>query len=240
MSESIRSILANCLNKIGGTLSVRENVLGIYADDNSQDRSVREQLDHIQNRPFVRVALVTIRPQGSMAGVWPNLQRDVDNANIVYKNECNAWVYPVGSQVINTNILGTNVLLDQNDCNANGHNVSDEEDDLFELGRNMGAEVVAYFINGDVAGFAGCAAHPQGRRGFWVGAGESPWTFAHELTHVVGGNPHPWNDPDIPDNDQDNLMWTPTGGQNGITNLPPDLRAVQCNRIMDDDTIERC
>jgi hypothetical protein len=236
---SLRSVADNCLNKTG-TLSVREDILGVYAPDNPQSRSVFAQLGRIQNRPFVRVALITVRPSGSTAGVWPNLQRDIDNANTVYKNECDAWVYPVGSRVVISNILGSNGILDQDDCALTGHDVSDEEDQLFDLGRDMGADVVGYFITGDVAGFAGCAAHPPGRRGFWVGAGESPWTFAHELTHVIGGNRHPWDDPEVPDNDQDNLMWTPTGGSMGITNLPPDLRSVQCDRIHDDDDVESC
>jgi hypothetical protein len=233
---SLRSIMEDCLNK-SGTLSIREDVMGVYASDNPQNRSVLGQLDRIQNRPFVRIALVTVRPQGSPLGVWPNLQRDVDNANAIYQNECDAWVYPVGSRVINTNILGANGMLDQDDCSANGHDVSDEEDDLFNLGRNMGADVVGYFITGDVAGFAGCAAHPQGRRGFWVGAGESQWTFAHELTHVIGNNRHPEDDPQVPDDDDENLMWTPTSG---IDDPPPDLRAVQCNRILDDRDVESC
>lgn len=232
---SLRAIMLNCLGR-SGTISVRRHVLGVYGADNPQDRSVPGQLDRIQNRPFVRVALVTVRPVGSTAGQNGNLQRDLDNANLVYQNECDAWVYPVGSRVVNTDVLGANVLLDQDDCLVSGHSVSAEEDALFDLGRDMGAEVVCYYINGDVAGFAGCAAHPGDRRGFWVGAG-SPWTFAHELTHVVGDNLHPWDDDDIPDGDSDNLMWTPTST---IQNLPPDLRAVQCNRITADPDVESC
>jgi hypothetical protein len=163
--------------------------MGVYGPDNPQSRSVLTQLERIQNQPFVRVALVRVLPSGSTPTVWPNLQRDVNNANTVYQNECGAWVYPVGSRIVTTNILGGNGLLDQNDCTGNGHSVSSEEDALFDLGRSMGADVVGYFIAGDTFGFAGCAAHPQGRRGFWVGNGESPWAFAHELTHVIGDNP---------------------------------------------------
>lgn len=232
---SLRNIMSTCLGKTGN-LSILEDVMGVYGTDNRQNRSMLAQLDLIQNRPFVRVALVTIRPVGSTLGQNGNLQRDLDNANLIYQNECNAWVYPVGSRVINTNVLGGNVLLDQNDCSASGHSVSAEEDALFDLGRDMGADIVCYYINGDVAGFAGCAAHPPGRRGYWVGAG-SQWTFAHELTHVVGDNPHPWDDSQVPDGDSNNLMWTPTGT---ITNPPPDLRNVQCNRINDDPDVESC
>lgn len=234
---SLRSIAKNCLDRTG-QLSVREDIMGVYAQDNPQVRSLLAQLDRIQNYPFVRIALVTVRPTGSSAGVWANLQRDVDNANTVYQNQCGAWVYPVGSRVVTTNILGANGLLDQDDCNAGwlldftgigDHDVSDEEDDLFDLGRDMGADIVAYFINGDVAGFAGCAAHPDGRRGFWVGTQESPWTFAHELTHVVGDNEHQDN--------SNNLMFTPTAN---ITSPPPNLNNNQCQRIEGDDDVESC
>ena len=103
---SLRAVLENCLDRTG-TLSVRRDVLGVYASDNPQNRSVLAQLDRIQNRPFVRVALVTVRPQGSVLGVWPNLQRDVDNANSIYQTECGAWVYPVGSIVPTTTAPST-------------------------------------------------------------------------------------------------------------------------------------
>jgi hypothetical protein len=62
-----------------------------------------------------------------------------------------------------------------------------------------------------------------------VGATASPWTFAHELTHVVGDNPHVTN--------SNNLMFTPTAN---ITNLPPNLTNTQCNRITGDPDMERC
>jgi hypothetical protein len=232
--KRVRSIVQDCLGK-SGTLSLREDVMGVYGNDNPTDRRLKAQLNLIENRPFVRVALVTIRPVGSTQGQNANLQRDLDNANLVYQNECNAWVYPVGSRVVRTNILGANGLLDQDDCSTS-HSVSDEEDDLFDLGRNMGADVVCYYIAGDVGGFRGCAAHPNNRRGFWVGNTATQWTFVHELTHVVGDNRHVADDPDVPDT-RDNLMWPNTGQ---ITNAPPDLETVQCNRITGDQDMERC
>ncbi|MDX1745305.1 MAG: hypothetical protein R3324_05150 [Halobacteriales archaeon] len=225
---SVRTVAQDCLDA-SGTISVREDVMGVYGDDNPQDRSLLAQLGRIQHDDFVRVALVTVRPTGSTAGQNGNLQRDLDNTNTVYQGECDLWVYPVGSRVVTTGILGTNVLLDQDDCSGNGHSVSDEEDDLFDLGRDMGADIVCYYINGDVAGFAGCAAHPDGRRGFWVGNAASPWTFAHELTHVVGDNGHSGNN--------NNLMFTPTAN---IQNAPPDLTNGQCNRIGNDPDVEGC
>lgn len=224
-NQSVRSIASSCLGK-SVPLSLLEDIFGVYGD-NTQPRSLKDQLDRIQNKPFVRVALVTIQ------GATPNLQRDLDNANTVYRNECEAWVYCVGSRTVNHPHL---LWLDQDDCLASGHSVSDEEDELFDLGRDMGADIVCYYINGD-GSFAGCAAHPSDRRGFWVGrpatpivAGSSPWTFAHEMTHVVGDNGHV--------TDTDNLMMD--SGTSNITNPPPDLTSSQRTRILDDGDMEEC
>ena len=79
---SVRTIMQDCIGKTG-TLSVREDVLGVYGNDNPQDRSVQERLELILDQPFVRVALVTVRPVGSAQGQYNNLQRDLDNADIL-------------------------------------------------------------------------------------------------------------------------------------------------------------
>lgn len=216
---SVRNIVSHCLGK-SGNLSILRDVLGVYGTDNPQNRSVLDRLNLIENNPFVRVALVTIQ------GVSPSIQRDLDNANTVYRNECGAWVYAQASTTVNN---PDSLTLDQDDCSGSGHSVSDEEDELFDFGRNLGADIVCYYINGDTSGLAGCAAHPPGRRGYWVGSAASPWTFAHELTHVVGDNSHVGN--------SNNLMFTPTAN---ITNPPPDLTEGQCNRIEDDPDMEEC
>lgn len=218
-AQSVKSIVSSCLGKTT-PLSIRRDVLGVYANDNPQNRSLKERLNLIETRPFVRVALVTIQ------GASPTLQRDLDNANIIYLNECNHWVYCQESITVNNASL---LVLDQDDCAGSGHSVSDEEDELFDLGRNLGADVVGYYINSSNGGFAGCAAHPPGRRGFWTGSTASPWTFAHELTHVIGDNSHSSN--------SNNLMFTPTAN---ITNPPPDLTNGQCDNIEDDPDIEDC
>ena len=219
MSATIRNVADDCLDKTG-RISVREDILGVYANDNPQNRSVLAQMDRIQNMPFVRVGLVTI------SGATPNLQRDLDNGNTVYQGECSVWIYPTDSITVTANNL---LILDQDDCAGSGHSVSAEEDTLFDLGRNLGANIVCYYINGDGSGIRGCAAHPPGRRGFWVGSSASPWTWVHELTHIVGDNGHV--------SDTDNLMINNTGT---ITNAPPDLTNTQCNRINDDDDVEEC
>ena len=217
---SVRTIAANCLGKTP-ELSVLQDVLGVYGTDNPQTRSLKERLNLIQNKPFVRIALVTIQ------GANPSLQRDLDNANLVYQNECDVWVYCTNSLIENDTSLLT---LDQDDCLSSGHSVSDEEDDLFDLGRSEGAEIVAYYINGsNGTTFRGCAAHPPGRRGFWVGSSATQWTFVHEMTHVVGDNGH--------NSSTDNLMISNTGT---ITNPPPDLNSSQCKKINGDAAIESC
>jgi hypothetical protein len=216
---SVKAVGADCLDK-SAPLSIRRDVMGIYANDNPQIRSVKAQLNLIQNKPFVRVALVTIQ------GATPTLQRDLDTANEIYQRECDAWVYPVDSVTVNSPGF---LILNQDDCQGSGHSVSAEEDQLFDIGRNLGADIVAYYITSSNGGFAGCAAHPPGRRGFWAGASASPRTWAHELSHVVGDNRHVSN--------SDNLMSTPTAS---ITNLPADLTNSQCDDILADPDMESC
>lgn len=168
----------------------------------------------------VRVAVVTI--QGANA----NLSRDLDSGNRVYLAECGVSIDVVANLTVDRPDL---LILDQTDCLADGHQVSEEEDELFDLGRDLGADIVCYYIQGDTAGFRGCAAHPPGRRGFWVGDNATEWTFVHELTHVVGDNGHVTN--------TDNLMFRNTGR---ITNPPPDLTSRQCDRIQGDEAMVVC
>lgn len=219
---SVRTLAANCLDKTP-PLSVRQDVLGVYGTDNPQTRSLRQRLNLIENNSFVRIALVTIQ------GASPSLQRDLDNTNTIWQGQCDTWVYCVGSITVNRPNL---LVLDQNSCPLGVQaNPTAEEDELFDLGRNLGADVVAYYIqNGPAA--VGCSSYPAGRRGFWVDNGASPWTFAHELTHVIGLNSH-----GSAGGNSDNLMFTPTAN---ITNTPPDLSNGQCNDILGDPGIENC
>jgi hypothetical protein len=168
----------------------------------------------------VRVAVVTIE------GATANLSRDLRSGNTVYLAECGVSIDVVARITVDRPDL---LILDQTDCLANGHQVSEDEDELFDLGRDLGADIVCYYIQGDIAGFRGCAAHPPGRRGFWVGDSATEWTFVHELTHVVGDNGHV--------TDRDNLMFSNTGQ---LTNLPPDLSDTQCSRIRGDEAMVPC
>jgi hypothetical protein len=223
----VRAVVEQCLGK-DGDLSVREDVLGVYGDDNPQDRSVRTRLDRLRHDPFVRLGVVTVRQRGSNAGQYDHLQRDLDSANTVFQQECGLWVYPVESRVERTNLLGQGRIINQNDCWLGSHTVSREEDELFDLGRDMDADVICYCIGGDTGGLVGCAAHPDGRPGFWIEENPGRWTLAHELGHVVGGNQHT--------TDNSNLMFP------GLTiqNPPPDLTGGQCNRVTGDEHTERC
>lgn len=166
---------------------------------------------------YLPISVVTIE------GSDPDAPADLQNANTVWGSECGVFVDVVAQSTVDDPDL---LILSQTDCRVVNHVVSGEEDELFDLGRNTGADVVVYYIQGDVAGFAGCAAHPPGRRGGWVGEAASPWTFGHELGHIVGDNRHV--------TDSDNLMSTPTAN---ITNLPPDLTADQCARILRDPAL---
>src|SRR5215210_4381602 len=104
---SVRTIIRDCLGK-AGPLSVKRDVLGVYGNDNPQTRSLVQQLRLIQTEPFLRLAVVTIRPLGSTQGQYQNLQRDLDVANEVWQRDCGAWIYCVGSVVEVTPLLGIN------------------------------------------------------------------------------------------------------------------------------------
>ncbi len=214
---SVKSISKNCLGK-NISISIRKDILTVYGNDNPQSRSLKQRLQLIQGKPFVRIALVTI------VGANPKLQLNLDNANLVLQQECDVWVYVTGSiQEDRPNLL----FLDQNSCPLGVQNFpTDEEDELFSLGRNQGADIVGYYIQ-DGPVFQGCSSFPAGRRGFWVDDSAGPWIFAHELVHVVGFNAHV--------SDPNNLMFPNPGA-----NPPPDLTEFQCNRILGDPGIESC
>lgn len=163
------------------------------------------------------VSLVTIQ------GAQPQPGRDLDRAILVWGTECGVFVDVVSRIEVDRPDL---LVLSQTDCSITGHVVSAEEDALFALGRNTGADVVVYYVQADTAGFFGCAAHPPDRRGAWVGNVCTEWTFIHELTHVVGRNRHV--------GDRDNLMFSSTAQ---ITNPPPELTDAQCERILDDPAL---
>ena len=225
MATSVRTVTADRLGK-SGTLSLKKDIFGIYNNDNPQNRRLTDQMDLIENKPFVRVALVTVIG-GNTVTPTPQPQRDLDNANTIYKRECDAWVYCVGSITINRLDL---TVLDQDDCLSSTQNITDDEDDLFDLGRDMGANIVCYYIWSATVPFGGCAAYPPGRRGFWINSSPGPASplvaFAHELTHVVGDNGHVAVPPD-------NLMTQ--AAQKPVSST---LTAVQCDRILNDPDME--
>jgi hypothetical protein len=159
----------------------------------------------------------------TLVGTSPDVARDVQTANAVWGAECEVWIDVVGRVTASRPDL---LVLSQEDCLATDHVVSDDEDQLYSIGRGLGADVVAYYIDRSSFGdnVLGCAAHPPERRGFWtVDTTSFDFVWAHEVTHVVGRNPHVV--------DTNNLMY-PFADE--VTNLPPDLNGDQCQRIIDD------
>lgn len=164
----------------------------------------------------------------TLQGTSPDIDRDVDAANTIWGNHCEVWIDVVSRIVANRPDL---LILAQEDCFAVGHVVSNDEDELYSIGRGFGADVVGYYIERSSFGVnvLGCAAHPPDRRGFWVVHDTSfDFVWAHEATHVVGDNGH------VADTDTDNLMLR---FADEVTNLPPDLREEQCQRIIDDPAL---
>ena len=203
MATSVRTAVADRLGK-SGTLSLKKDVFGIYNDTPTPPvRSLLHQMELIKTKPLVRVAQVTIAFTPTKTRTQ---QTDLDNANFVYQRQVGAWVYCVGNITVNRPDL---TILDQDDCllSVKAHSVSDEEDQLYDLGRDLGADIVCYYIvNSTPKTAGGCSAHPPGRRGFWLGSSPaSPdVAFAHELTHNLGHNPHVKKP-------SDNLMTTASG-----------------------------
>ncbi|MGH3508525.1 MAG: hypothetical protein ACRDO2_15105 [Nocardioidaceae bacterium] len=227
----MRDTATGCLDR--RPRSLLRDVFGVHGvnSEGARERSVRSQLKRIRTQPFVRVACVTIQPPGSANAPYTNLQRDLDRANDTFEQSCGVWIYCSGTQVVTTGILGSNGQLDQTDCNAGGpldilgigdHEVSTEERLLFNIGRNLGANIVCYFLPGGSTNpnLGGCAAHPDNHRGFWVQFGSSRWMFAHELGHIVGNLSHR--------DSKSNLMWD-TPGQ--ITSTPPRITTLQCGDL---------
>ncbi len=158
--------------RIGRTpRSVLRDVFGVYGVNSAgtRRRSLREQLERLRTKPFVRVACVTVNPPGGGSAQYVNQQRDLDNATVTFEQGCGVWVYCAGAASVTSTLLGSNGILDQDDCNAGwlldfigigDHDVSDEEDDLFDLGRSLGARIIGYFVQGAVSGLAGALPTP--------------------------------------------------------------------------------
>lgn len=166
---------------------------------------------------LIPVVVVTLQ------GANSDVVRDISAANQIWGTDCGVWFQLDAELTVDREELR---VLDQADCRAVGHVVSEEEDQLYDIGRGLGADLVAYYISGATSGALGCAAHPQDRRGFWLVASGFDFVFAHEAGHVVGDNRHV--------SDTDNLMFPYA---DSITNLPPDLDASQCDRILRDPAL---
>lgn len=232
---SVKTIVKDCLRK-ETPLSVKRDILGVFESYSfAPERSLKERLELIQTRRFIRVALVTIE------GANPQrLQESLDFANNVYLNNCGLWIYCCNSITIKNDIL---LNLNMNDCNTVNHVPTNDEIELYSLGRDLGSEIICYFIRSwnlavnELVGVAGCAAHPQGLRGFTIANDPDNLSFvpvdafAHELTHVVGQNDHACI--------SDNLMYVfedcTLQGSKGNQ-----LVESQCERILNDSAIEKC
>ncbi len=253
---SVRETVATCFGR-SGALSVVRDLLGVYGINDITNipsnprgpiRSVRERLNLLRTRPFVRVAVVTVRPEGSSLGHELQLQRNLDDASEMYLKHCGVWIHCMGVALVHTSAFGPSVIIDQDDNSLTGipvfsRGITLDEFFLFSMGRDLGADIVAYYIGGSVNQVGGNASHPPGRRGFWV-----TWTirgtlpdgtpspqsrnnrfgFAHELGHLLIGHGHR--------RDSDNLMFrSPTW-----TTRPPLLTDGQADEVQGDKALERC
>jgi hypothetical protein len=77
MATNVRSAVADHLGK-SGTLSLKRDVFGVYGNDNPQSRSLLDQMELIQTKPFVRVAQVTVTGDAPLVVPTPTPQRQHD------------------------------------------------------------------------------------------------------------------------------------------------------------------
>jgi hypothetical protein len=163
----------------------------------------------------------------ALQGTSPDIERDLAMANTIWGSEVGVW-FEI-DHVLEPDRPDL-LFLSQEDCKRFGHVVSAEEDELFDIGRGLDAELVGYYIDASSFGdnVLGCAAHPPGRRGFWVIHDTTfDFVWAHEATHVIGQNPHVTDD-------TDNLMYPFV---DVVTNLPADLNDDQRATILNDPAL---
>lgn len=159
----------------------------------------------------------------AVEGSTPQVERDVAAANRILARECGVWI------LIERVIYAATPHLyrfEPQDNQSKRHKVSPHEAELFAIGRQHGADVVAYYVGESRRGIWGGAAHPARYRGFWIVA-EPPYDFIwlHELVHVVGQNPHVA--------DPHNLLFPFPE----ITHTPPIMSNLQRERLINDPAL---
>jgi hypothetical protein len=240
---SVREVVDRCLHKTL-PISIRRDVLGVYGLNNLT-RSLSYRIHLILNVPFVRLAVVVVRsPEQNGRRAGSDIQPDLDVANQIYLEECGAWIYCAGTALVVTDRFGPLTDVELEDCWSNSsHEVSEDEDDLFSLGRDLGASIVAYLTGGNNQAI-GCAAHPPGRRGFSLAESVSSytddpraWIFTHELSHVLG-LPHADEEP--PHVDEEDRRYNLMRGGSFTALEGTNLTPGQCEVILADPAMERC
>jgi hypothetical protein len=109
---------------------------------------------------------------------------------------------------------------------------SDDQKTLHGIRKNYSGsafEISVYFVNeireNDARQLNGCGGHAPGRPALTVAASGTPWTFAHELGHVLLGKHFK---PVHMEADTTNIMYKSTSG---IISDPPTLNALQLAAI---------
>lgn len=103
---------------------------------------------------------------------------------------------------------------------------------------NSPFDIRLYFVNeiveADGSKLNGCGGHAPGRPALNIASTGTPWTFAHELGHVLlGKNFRPVH----MEADKTNIMHSPTGN---ITSNPPTLTPAQVTAIKSSPYCRKC
>ena len=205
---SVRSLTEGCLKKTA-PLSVLRDVLCVFAK-RGVTRSLKEQLLRIRDRPFVRVAFVTIKGVGQ----YEFLQIDLDAATRCYEHSCTLWVYGQAS-----------ITVDRPDLYEL---TEDELSELYSVGRDLGADIVCYYIQTPSGPFQGYAEEVDGKLGIQLKHGGHEYVFAHELAHLLtraGHRERPGN-----------LMRDSADYTGDILTLTEE----QCQKMLDHPAVEFC
>jgi len=126
-------------------------------------------------------------------------------------------------QRVSTETLNLPALNDVDVGGCTMGTVTAEQTQLFQNRNNAsGSDVVVYFVRSTVPPYNGCASFPAGRPGAVVAQGATVWTLGHEVGHVLG----------LAHVNDNNRLMTGNGTAN-ITNVPPDLVAIEVNTMRD-------
>jgi hypothetical protein len=223
---SVRSLAQSCLSK-SVPLSVIPDVHGVYKGGiptSPNPLSLRQQLRLISSKPFIRLAMFHVWPASSSERVTPLAHYDMRDASNFFLGQCGVWLFVTSVEAIHTDRFGPQVTI-----NTKSGELSQDEKDLFALGRNAGADIIGFYV-GD-AKVGGRGSHSA--RAFWIKRTQDfrAFALAHELGHAAGDLK------DVTGGPTSNLM---CAGANCVWEHGPTFTDEQRKKFSTDPIIRAC